>query len=128
MFLIRMMFWLSLVVLVLPTDAQQQARLYQTAVATVERITTFCDRNAKACAAGAEAWSIFLKKAEFGARVAFDLVSSRTRSNEEAPAARPQPASVRSQPEPRPAPQARGTLTPADLAPAWRGQLHKTGI
>ena len=59
MFLIRVGFWVGLAVLLLPTDERQQARLYSTAVTTVERVTTFCDRNAQACAAGAELWAIF---------------------------------------------------------------------
>ena len=39
MFLIRMAFWLGLLVWLLPTDEHQQARLYTTALATVERAT-----------------------------------------------------------------------------------------
>ena len=35
MFLIRVAFWLGLAVVLLPTDERQQARLYNTAVATV---------------------------------------------------------------------------------------------
>jgi hypothetical protein len=125
MFLIRVAFWIGLVVLLLPTDERQQARLYGTAVATVERVTTFCDRNAQACAAGAELWSMFLKKAEFGARMAIDLMGSGAK-DEDAGAARSQPASAKPRPEPKlPAP-ARGTLTPADLTPAWRGHVQRT--
>jgi hypothetical protein len=124
MFLIRVGFWVGLAVLLLPTDERQQARLYSTAVTTVERVTTFCDRNAQACAAGAELWAIFVKKAEFGARMAIDLVSSSGRQDEDAASARTQPASVKG----KPAPAARGTLTPADLTPAWRGQVQRTGL
>jgi len=80
MFLFRIVFWLGLAVLLLPTEENQQARLYETASATVERITTFCDRNPKTCAAGAEFWSTFLKKAEFGARVA-DETGARRRGS-----------------------------------------------
>ena len=136
MFLIRVAFWVGLAVLLLPTDERQQARLYGTAVATVERVTTFCDRNAQACAAGAELWATFVKKAEFGARVAIDLVSSGGRKDEDAASPRSQPASpgecqgqarvqARGQGCPR---RVRGTLTPADLAPAWRGQVQRTGL
>jgi len=82
MFLFRILFWLGLAVLLLPTDENQQAKLSETASATVERIATFCDRNSKACAAGAEFWSTFLKKAEFGARVAADLITSRGQRSE----------------------------------------------
>ena len=92
-------FWVGLAVLLLPTDERQQARLYGTAVATVERVTTFCDRNAQACAAGAELWATFVKKAEFGARMAIDLVSSGGRKDEDAAPPRTQPASVKGKPE-----------------------------
>ena len=108
MFLIRVGFWVGLAVLLLPTDERQQARLYSTAVTTVERVTTFCDRNAQACAAGAELWAIFVKKAEFGARMAIDLVSTSGRQDEDAASLRTQPASVKG----KPAPAARGTPGP----------------
>jgi hypothetical protein len=124
MFLIRVGFWVGLAVLLLPTDERQQARLYSTAVTTVERVTTFCDRNAQACAAGAELWAIFVKKAEFGARMAIDLVSTSGRQDEDAASLRTQPASAKG----KPAPAARGTLTPADLTPAWRGQVQRPGL
>jgi hypothetical protein len=128
MFLIRVGFWVGVAVLLLPTDERQQARLYSTAVATVERVTTFCDRNAQACAAGSELWATFVKKAEFGARMAIDLVSSSGNKDEDAASPRTQPASVKSKPELKPPPATRGTLTPADLTPAWRGQMQRTGL
>jgi hypothetical protein len=133
MFLIRMAFWVGVVVLLMPTDERQQARVYGTAVAAVERVTTFCDRNPQACAAGAELWATIVKKAEFGVRMAIDLATSSGRKEEESAPARTQPASVKARPETKvePKPEARqemrvpaavrGTLTPADLAPAWRG-------
>ncbi|SRR5581483_11049108 len=124
MFLIRVAFWLGLVVLLLPTDERQQARLYGTAVATVERVSTFCDRNPQACALGAEVWATFLRKAEFGARMAMDLVTASARRDEERQSPDLQPSSARRGVEP----EARGTLTPADLAPAWRGQVQRTRL
>jgi Family of unknown function (DUF5330) len=129
MFLIRMVFWLGLIVVLLPTDERQQARLYNTAVATVERIITFCDRNAQACNAGADFWAAFVKKAEFGARMAVDLISSGGRKEPEAvpTPARVEPQAPRSRPEPRARPSDRGTLSPTDLTPTWRGQLQRTG-
>ena len=104
MFLFRIVFWLAVVVMLLPTEERQQAKLYETAAVTVERLATFCDRNASACAAGAEAWSAFLKKAEFGARAT-------------GPAAA----------EPRPTPAARNTLSRDDLGPTWRGHPPRGG-
>jgi hypothetical protein len=134
MFLIRVAFWLGLVVLLLPTDERQQARLYNTALATVERAATFCERNAQACTVAAQLWATFVKKAEFGARMAIDLLSSDGRREEApSPAAHTQPASspanVKAKVEPKPPATGRGTLTRADLAPAWRGvQVQRTGL
>ena len=86
MVLIRPAFWLGLVVLLLPTDERQQAKLYGTAVSTVERVTTFCDRNAQLCSASVDFWGTFLRKAEFGARVVGDLITSSGRKDEVTPA------------------------------------------
>ena len=136
MFLIRLAFWLGLVVLLLPTDERQQAKLYGTAVSTVERVTTFCDRNAQLCSASVDFWGTFLRKAEFGARVVGDLITSSGRKDEvtpavdvvPAPAPAPAPVDLRRRAEPRAYPSAQGTLTPTDLSPSWRGgQVHRTG-
>jgi hypothetical protein len=118
MFLIRLTFWFALVVLLLPADEHQQARLYASATAAVERATSFCDRNQRTCAMGSQLWAAFLKKAEFGLRMALDLASSPARSNGEASPTREGPR--------RPAVETRGTLTPNDLAPAWRGGAAAT--
>lgn len=114
MFLIRLAFWLGVVVLLLPTDAQQQARVYNTAVTTIERVTTFCDRNARTCTVAGEAWATFLKKAEFGARLLGDLMSSGGRQG--GSDASRVPASTQGVDA-----TGRGTLSSADLEPAWRG-------
>jgi hypothetical protein len=127
-FLLRLMFWVGLVVMLLPTDEHQQAKLYETASATVERVVTFCDRNPKACAAGAELWATFTKKAEFGARVAVELISTGGRKPETAiPASDTRPDNHPAAPETRPRPSPRGTLTREDLSPAWRGQAPRNG-
>ncbi len=127
MFLIRLAFWIGLVVLLLPTDERQQAKLYGTAMATVERVTTFCDRNGQLCAASADFWAMFVRKAEFGARIVVNLVSSSGHKDEVTPAVEVEPADFKRRPEPRTYPPAQGTLTPADLSPAWRGRGQRTG-
>ena len=127
MFLFRIVFWLGLAVVLLPTEENQQARLYATASATVERIATFCDRNPKTCAAGAEFWSTFVKKAEFGARIAADLITSRgQRSEGTAQTSAPRPnGAVAAEPRPTPAP--RNTLTRDDQGPTWRAPPPRAG-
>jgi hypothetical protein len=115
MSLIKSAFWLGLVVLILPTDQQQQAKLMNTASAAVERATTFCDRNASTCVMGAQVWATFVKKAEFGIHMAMDLINKRgeRREGEFSGPIRVQTPPVTPQ---------RGTLKPGDLQPAWRGQ------
>ena len=127
MFLFRIVFWLAVVVMLLPTEERQQAKLYETAAVTVERLATFCDRNASACAAGAEAWSAFVKKAEFGARVAVDLITSQGQRADAAVAASSTRATGPAAAEPRPTPAARNTLSRDDLGPTWRGHPPRAG-
>lgn len=115
MFFIKLAFWLGVVVLLLPADEQQQARLYGTASTAVERVTTFCDRNAKTCAMSAEAWSTFLKKAEFGVRLVGDLLSTSGRQDPDALQPPRQNMSANGKID------SRGTLSPMDMQPTWRG-------
>lgn len=125
MFLIRAAFWTGLVVLLLPTDERQQARLFGAATTAVERVTTFCDRNARTCEVGSEVWAAFLKKAEFGARMAFELITTRGGAAKDEEDVRVEPASAKGKVEKKPSP--RGTLTPADMNPPWRGQQPQRG-
>ena len=69
LFLIRTAFWLMIIVLLLPTDAQQRSEVYGTAQAAVNDVATFCDRNPETCARGKDAFSVFVQKAQFGARM-----------------------------------------------------------
>lgn len=114
MFFIRLAFWLGVAVMLLPTDAQQQARLYNTAVTAVERASTFCERNARTCEVGAQAWAAFLKKAEFGARLVGDMLTSGSRREPDGPlpAARDRMSAKGG---------IHGTLSASDLQAPWRG-------
>lgn len=77
MFLIRMAFWVALVVLLLPSDKERQAQLYKTTSEAVHRAATFCDRNAALCEQGAKHWAVFRTKLEFGAKMVLDMASER---------------------------------------------------
>lgn len=91
--LMRVAFGIGLVVLLLPSDEAQQQRLYQNASYAVERTTTFCDRNARTCETAANAWSTFVRKLEFGARMAYDIATRATQDDTPRlePVAAPQP-------------------------------------
>jgi len=118
MSLLKLAFWLGLLVLLLPTDAQQQARFSTFAGNAVERVGSFCDRNGRTCAAGSEVWATFLRKAEFGVRLIGDLLGAGGRQPAE-PAAGPRPPAG-SPYDQRPG-NPRGTLRPSDLyQPPWR--------
>lgn len=124
MFLIRIAFWGALIVLLLPTDKGQQEKLYVTATETVHRISTFCDRNAALCERGSAYWTVFKQKLEFGAKLAIDVASERLMGQSEAvqPAAAPVSASPPARVE-----RAKGTLSPTDVVPEWRGKTTKNG-
>jgi hypothetical protein len=122
MSLLRLAFWLALLVFLLPTDAAQQARLTSFAGAALERLSTFCDRNTTSCEIGAAAWATFLRKAEFGLRLVGDLLGAGGRRAPEPSPEEPPPAY-----EKRPgkrlgqAPNADETLAEPDLyQPPWR--------
>jgi hypothetical protein len=126
MSLLRLAFWLALLVLLLPTDAQQQARFSNFANNAFGRLTTFCDRNGRTCEVGSDVWGTFLKKAEFGVRLMGDLLGAGGRQVPE-PAA-PAPGSSREPPRDRRTGTAdpRGTLSPPDLyQPPWRGPASR---
>ena len=77
--LLKMAFWFGLVILLIPSDEAQQAKLYQNASVAIERATTFCDRNARSCEVASAAWGVFVKKLEIAARMGYDLATSASR-------------------------------------------------
>ena len=98
-------------VALLPAERDKQDQLYERAAVAAKWTMTFCDRNAATCDHANTAWQTFVAKAEFGARLALDVV----RDN--------QPSSVAQTGSVAPASLERSsTLRPADLKPAWRGK------
>ena len=78
MFLIRTAFWLIILVLLLPTNEQQQSEVYGTAQAAVKDVSGFCDRNPGVCATGKDAFAVFVHKAKFGAEMLMGFVKGKT--------------------------------------------------
>jgi hypothetical protein len=119
MSLLRLAFWLALLVLLLPTEAAQQARFTSFANSALERLSTFCQRNAATCEVGAAAWANFLRKAEFGVRLVGDLVGAGGRHSSDAP--RPPDKRLGKADQ-------HGTLSPDDdYYPPWRGPRRPKG-
>ena len=78
MFLIRTVFWLVILVLLLPTNEQQQSEVYGTAQAAVKDVSGFCERNPSVCATGKDAFAVFMHKARFGAEMLMSFVKGKT--------------------------------------------------
>jgi hypothetical protein len=120
-FLLRMAFWLCVVCVLLPSgnkstspDAQIDASEAVTlAGAAVSDVRGFCDRHPDACVTGGKVAVALGHKAEAGARTLYELI---TRLREKSTS----PEKTDNKPV---AAAGRGTLTPADLAPAWRAPV-----
>ncbi len=105
----------AVAITLIPSDPRDRAHLYAKAQDTVAWATTFCDRNEKTCANGAQLRDAFLEKAAFAASSAYDialvqLTDDRDDSVLEEPTARAQSRQ-----------RAYGTLTSYDRQAAWRG-------
>jgi Family of unknown function (DUF5330) len=120
-FLLKLAFWLTIVVLLLPSDRAQQGATPQVGAseavsatgAVVADVRGFCARRPDACAVGSNALTEFGHKAHAGAKMLYDFLGEKVapepaRGNAEQVAGNRKPSS-------------RNTLTPADLALPWRG-------
>lgn len=115
---------LGAVVALMPTDKAQQLHMAEQAAAAAHWTLTFCERNTNTCAQAGEAWGVFVKKAQFAGQLVVDLIND-TRKSEPAPPVEPAAVRVESQP---PSVVRRGTLTPQDLKPGWRGGQARASL
>lgn len=117
-------------VALLPSDREQQEILYNRAALAAKWTVTFCDRNVQACATASSVWDHFVKKAQFGAKLAYDTLAEHLGGGEQSFDA--QPASMLFGSDGRArvletgalksGPALSGTLKQGDLEPDWRGQ------
>ena len=123
MFLIRTAFWLTLVILLLPTNQEEQRAVYGTAEAAVRDVRTFCTRNPDVCDKSRDAFDVFSQKAQFGAQMLMDFVTDASSEDEQEQAQserRRFPALFRK--------DTQNTLTDDDMEPAWFGPSSKSGV
>ena len=120
MYLIRTAFWLSLLILVLPTDRQEQRVVYANAEAAVKDLSTFCARNPDVCEASKHAAHMFGEKAQFGAKMVMDFIQEKAGSGDHATGS--------TDPDRRPSRSSRSTLTKDDLHPAWSILSGRPGV
>ncbi|HEY1746650.1 MAG TPA: DUF5330 domain-containing protein [Xanthobacteraceae bacterium] len=124
-FLLRLAFWLGVVLLLLPSGAGTQhsaatntvsaSQAMSAASATVGDLRGFCARQPDACSVGSQVATTLGYRAQAGAKMLYDALSDVLAPQET--------GTIRDdakQPANNPA-SSQGTLTPADMAPAWRG-------
>ncbi len=128
-FLLRMAFWLGVVLILLPSGTSQRAQTsdvntseaISAASATVQDLRGFCARQPDACTVGSQVAVAIGYRAQAGAKVLYDFLTEALAPKDTgalphgtAPhggVAKVEQVKSNSQ----------NTLTPADLAPAWRG-------
>lgn len=124
MFLIRTAFWLTLVILLLPTNQDDQRTVYGAAEAAIRDMTGFCTRNPDVCAKSRDAFEVFTQKAEFGAKMVMDFMSEAT--SDQTPVAAIEesgnryPTSFRG--------NSQNTLTDQDREPGWFGPSSRPDV
>jgi hypothetical protein len=120
-FLLRMVFWLGLVCVLLPSGSKtaapdasiDAAQAVTLAGAAVSDMRGFCARQPDACVVGGKVAVAIGHKAEAGARTLYEFIAARL--SEKSPTEKAAPKLV-------PA-AASGTLTPADLQPTWHAPV-----
>jgi len=131
-FLLRMAFWLSVVLVLLPSGGSQRSpsapsaelgavEAVSAASATVSDMSQFCTRQPGACAIGSQAAVALSQRAQAGAKMVYDFISERS-----APRETGSVNAVKATRQPTPAAKSQDTLTAADLVPAWRGPRRET--
>lgn len=121
-FLIRTAFWLSIVIMLLPTPDSMKtpepgigaAQAVSAASATVSDMGQFCSRQPEACQVGSQALTHFGHKAQASAKWLYEKFTSKAGSEQTGTSAAPAKAIAE-------ADSSQNTLTNADTAPSWRG-------
>ena len=149
-FLLRMAFWLGVVLVLLPRGESQPSssaeisatEAMSAATATVGDMRQFCERQPEACVVGSQAAVALEDRAKAGAKRLYEMFNEKLSANEgekvttvtparnaqvvPLPPARPSQHATQARSAAQRTQQAttqktQDTLTPADLAPAWRG-------
>src|SRR5579863_5522794 len=124
-FLLRMVFWLGVVLVLLPTGAATRSpsasevnasEAISAASATVGDLRGFCARQPDACTVGSQVATTLGYRAQAGAKMLYDVLSDALAPQQSAAAHGD--AAKQSAENPATDHASQSTLTPADLAPA----------
>lgn len=132
-FLVRMTFWLGLVLVLLPFGSTQHnspgnevsaREAISAASATVGDLRGFCGRQPDACSVGSQVASAIGYRAQAGAKILYEALSEAMAPRETGSVGTSVSKNTvgKSAAEKSAAEHpSQSTLTPADMAPAWRG-------
>lgn len=99
-FLLRMAFWLGLVLVLLPTDKSSDADKGQqigaseaisAATAAVSDMSQFCNRQPAACTVGGQAATVIGERAQSGAKKVYQFITDKADKNEKNEKKAPEP-------------------------------------
>ncbi len=133
-FLLRITFWLGLVLVLLPRDKTPESdkapqisatEAVQAATAAVSDMSQFCKRQPTACDVGGQAATMIGQRAQDGARKLYQMITDKEKKDQAAPEKKAPDHTgsigTADQGELPVAEAAHDTLTPDDLALDWRG-------
>jgi Family of unknown function (DUF5330) len=121
--LLRMAFWLSVVIALLPTTPSEQKTsvsqvgatdALSAAIAVLSDIHQFCERQPSACATGSQTIVQFGHKVQTGAELLYQFLNKRMTADQST-------ATAKATNKPSMRDPSSSTLTPADLAAPWHG-------
>jgi Family of unknown function (DUF5330) len=121
-FLLRMVFWLGLVLVLLPRDKTPESdkapqigasEAVQAATAAVSDMSQFCKRQPAACEVGGQAATVIGQRAQEGARKLYQIITDKKAPDHTGSIGGVENAEATLAP--------RDTLTPGDLQVDWRG-------
>ena len=75
--LLRIAFWLMVLILLMPSGREQQNNVYSIASATMRDLGRFCERNPATCQHGETALHSFVAKAKVGGETVFNFIKKR---------------------------------------------------
>ena len=123
-FLLRVAFWLTIVLALLPSGSRQPSasgpqfgEAMSAAGAAVSDVRHFCTRQPEACEVGSQTAVMIGERAQAGAKMILELFNDRTGSLSNGKATTGTASSAAS-----------GTLTPSDRMPAWRGTERRKDV
>jgi hypothetical protein len=130
-FLLRMGFWLTVILVCLPSGGSQSTSKINispgeailAASAAVSDMKQFCGRQSDACAVGSQVAAALGQRAQAGAKMLYEFLNDHVGPSDTGSVT--ETAAGKAIPIP-PAKPSQHTLTPADLVPTWRGpQPHR---